>query len=72
MALNDSQPFNPDEWVTQEQVATMLNVPKTIVWEKVRVLGPARAVRTRINPFDRRETLVFKADVDLIREAIFR
>jgi hypothetical protein len=66
-----AEAYNPSEWLTQEQVAAQLGVPIKIVWEKVRTLGPAGAIRTRQNPFDRRQTLVHKDDTAVIQRAIF-
>ena len=69
--MANAHDYNPDDWLTQEQVATQLNVPIGNIWEKVRVLGPAGAIRTRQNPFDRRQTLVHKDDLAIIKRAIF-
>lgn len=63
--------FNPDDWMTQEAIATQLGVPIDRVRDKVRAFGPANVIRTRINPLNRRQILVHKDDIDIIRRAIF-
>lgn len=63
--------FNPSDWITQDEIANLLNVPIAKVWEKVRNLAPAQVIRTRSNPMNRRQTLVHKDDIEIIRRAIF-
>lgn len=63
--------FNPADWITQEEIANQLNVPIAKIWEKVRNLGPAGVIRTRVNPLNRKQVLVLRSDVQIIRNAIF-
>jgi len=60
-----------DGWLTQEEVASKLNVPIDRVRNVVPGLAKAGVIQTMRNPLDNRFVLIHESAVEIIRRAIF-
>lgn len=56
------------EWLTQSEIAEMLNVPIRKVYDATAALRKINAIRTTPDPKDFRVTLINAADLDIIKQ----
>ena len=60
-----------EEWLTQEAIAQMLDVPIHRVRAAITTLAGLQQIRTMRDPKDKRYVLVHRDSVPLIRQAVF-
>jgi DNA-binding MarR family transcriptional regulator len=60
------------EWLTQKEIAEMLNVPLTKLYPRVSALRKAGVIKTRPDPDDDRQILVHSSSLDIIRRSVGR
>lgn len=61
-----------DRWLTQKEIAEMLNVPLAKLYPRVSALRKAGVIKTRPDPDDDRLILVHSSGLDVIRRSVGR
>jgi DNA-binding MarR family transcriptional regulator len=60
------------KWLTQKEIAEMLDVPLSKLYPRVSALRKAGVITTRSDPNDDRQILVSSESLDVIRRAVGR
>ncbi len=61
-----------DKWLTQKEIAEMLDVPLSKLYPRVSALRKAGVIETRPDPDDDRLILISRDSLDVIRRAVGR
>lgn len=61
-----------DKWLTQREIAEMLNVPLSKLYPRVSALRKAGVIETKPDPDDDRLILISSRSLDVIRRAVGR
>ncbi len=62
----------PTKWLTQKEIADMLNVPVSKLYPRVNALRKAGVIVTKTDPDDDRQILISSESLDVIRRAVGR
>jgi len=62
----------PTRWLTQKEIAEMLNVPLSKLYPRVSALRKAGVIVTKPDPDDDRQILISSEGLDVIRRAVGR
>jgi len=61
-----------DKWLTQKEIAEMLDIPLSKLYPRVSALRKAGVIQTRPDPDDDRLILISRDSLDVIRRAVGR
>ena len=61
-----------ERWLTQKEIAELLNVPLAKLYPRVSALRKAGVIQTRQDPDDDRLILVHSSSLDIIRRSVGR
>ena len=61
-----------NEWLTQKEIAEMLDVPLSKLYPRVSALRKAGVIQTKADPDDDRLILIHRSGLEVIRRAVGR
>jgi DNA-binding MarR family transcriptional regulator len=61
-----------NEWLTQKEIAEMLDVPISKLYPRVSALRKAGVIRTKPDSDDDRMILIHRSSLEIIRKAVGR
>jgi DNA-binding MarR family transcriptional regulator len=70
--MEATTPVAEEKWLTQKEIAEMLDVPLSKLYPRVSALRKAGVIETRPDPDDDRLILISRDSLDVIRRAVGR